>query len=118
MQCINYYECPNCNTKWVNRWNDIIEDDCPVCRYEMEPYFTTKIDSSDKEVWTPSGMIPIWYDDPFPDMDAKDSIDKSNTNIAEQRTIIDEIADEEDRRFLQMMRGSMISDGEPCGHPG
>ena len=33
----NRYDCPECNTEWIDEWSCMCNDRCPVCRAEIEP---------------------------------------------------------------------------------
>lgn len=33
----NFYECPECNTKWLDRWSCMCNDRCPECDVETQP---------------------------------------------------------------------------------
>ena len=39
----NFYDCPRCGTTWTDEWSCMVNDRCPTCRCEIEPYHSVEI---------------------------------------------------------------------------
>ena len=40
---LNHYRCPLDDTRWTDQWSCTCNDRCPVCRAEIEPYYSEEL---------------------------------------------------------------------------
>lgn len=125
MQYINHYICYRCHFQWRSRWETELLEKCPSCRDIVAPFHSDSIDSPDTMIEAPDGSVPIWYDDPYPDVDKKewcavspnDNVMDPGVPVQEDELVpVNELHVAEDAAFLEL--ASSIALGIPCDHPG